>query len=219
MSLRNIFSTYTPKYNFLKKAVKDTPFTMLDIGAGNHSPSKTKELFPNCIYYGLDLNKEYSYSDTDINIMTGFYEMDLTKLDFDIIPDKFFDYINIAHVIEHLYNGDVVIEKLSTKLKKGGHIYIEYPGKKSTTLPSMNGSLNFYDDETHVRVYSYNEVASVLEKVGFEILSKGMRRSWFYIAVIPFRALGYLIKGQKLPGNIFWDLLGFAEFVYAKKNT
>jgi SAM-dependent methyltransferase len=197
--------------------VEARAFTLLDIGAGNHSPSKTKNIFPNATYYGLDLNKSYSYSDEDIRVMDGFYEMDLTQLQFDVIPDNFFDYINIAHVIEHLHNGDIVVEKLLAKLKKGGHIYIEYPGKKSTKLPSMYGTLNFYDDPTHVRIYSVPEVRAVLEKNGLTVLSSGMRRSWFYIAMIPLRALRFLAKGEKVHANVFWDLMGFAEYVFAKK--
>jgi len=35
---------------------------------------------------------------------------------------------------------------------------------------------------------------------------------------MPFRILSFLVRGKKLQGNIFWDLLGFAEFLYVKKN-
>jgi SAM-dependent methyltransferase len=218
MSLSQITSTATPKFYYMKKAMQNRHFTLLDIGAGNHSPSKTLQIFPNCTYYGLDLNKEYSYSVQDIEVMTGFYEMDLTKLEFDVIPNQFFDYINIAHVIEHLYNGDIVIERLAEKLKPGGYIYLEYPGEKSTRLPSMKGSLNFHDDTTHVRVYSVAELQNVLEKKGFKVMDKGMRRSWWYIAALPARMLLALFSKKGLQGNLFWDLLGFAEFVYAKNN-
>lgn len=215
--LKKFISTRTPKFYFLNKAVGNKPFKLLDIGAGNHSPSKTAALFPSCEYYGLDLNKDYNYNQQDEQALKGFYEMDLTRLEFDNIPDNFFDYINMAHIIEHLYNGDIVVEQMVKKLKKGGHIYIEYPGQKSTTLPSMNGTLNFYDDKTHVRVYSYTEISDLLQKNGFTVLSSGIRRSWFYIAMIPFRLLGFALKGKKPVANVFWDFLGFAEYVYAKK--
>lgn len=36
----------------------------------------------------------------------------------------------MAHVIEHLFNGDEVIPLLLTKLKSKGYFYIEYPGQK-----------------------------------------------------------------------------------------
>jgi len=216
-SIRKFISTRTPKFNFLKKAVGNKPFNLLDIGSGNHSPSKTTGLFPKCNYYGLDLNKDYSYNELDSKALKGFYEMDLTKLEFDELPDNFFDFIMIAHVIEHLHNGDEVLKLLSKKLKKGGHIYIEYPGQKSTKLPSMYGTLNFYDDPTHVRIYSVNELKILMNKIGFKVESAGVRRSWFYIFAIPLKVFGSVLRGKKVIANTFWDLLGFAEYVYAVK--
>lgn len=216
-SIKKFFSTRTPKFGFMNKAMGNSPFTLLDIGAGNHSPSKTTSIFPNCTYHGVDLNYDYEYSQEDIKALKRFFEMDLTKLEFDEIPDDHYDYINMAHIIEHLHNGDVVVEKLSKKLKKGGYIYIEYPGQKSTTLPSMYGTLNFKDDPTHVRVYSVAELSSLLGKLGFEVISGGMRRSWYYILLMPFTSLGYIVKGRKVPAAVLWDLMGFAEYVFAWK--
>src|ERR1051325_10422867 len=99
-------SLQTPKFRHMQKAFGQKPFRLLDVGAGNHSPSKTTSLFPGCEYYGLDLNKDYNYNEADSRALKGFYEMDLTKLELDVIPDNFFDYINMAHIIEHLHNGD-----------------------------------------------------------------------------------------------------------------
>lgn len=217
-ALRRFASTRTPKNYFLQKAMGDRPFRLLDVGAGNHSPSKTTRLFPACEYHGLDLNKDYSYSVEDERALKCFYEMDLTALSFESIPDSYFDFITMAHIIEHLHNGDEVIRGLAKKLKPGGYIYIEFPGKRSTKLPSMYGSLNFYDDKTHVRVYSHTEVGDVLLGTGFSILRSGMRRSWAYVIATPVRAAAYLLRGKKMHGNVLWDLLGFAEFVFARKN-
>jgi hypothetical protein len=122
----------------------------------------------------------------------------------------------MAHIIEHLHNGDKVIEGLIPKLKSGGYIYIEYPGIQSTKLPSMNGSLNFYDDDTHIRVYSIPEITKVLGNQ-FEILSSGTRRNLAFLIAMPFKILLNAIKFKKPSGNTFWDLLGFAELVFAQK--
>jgi SAM-dependent methyltransferase len=223
-ALQRFISTKTPKFFFMNKVMKDRSFTLLDVGAGNHSPSKTAGLFPKCTYYGLDLERQsreedYQYSASDNAVIKHFYEMDLTKLEYDVIPDNHFDYINMAHVIEHLHNGDKVLEGLARKIKPGGYFYIEYPGHKSTKLPSMYGTLNFYDDKTHVRVYSYKEIGEILIKNGFEIVSSGMRRSWFYIAFTPLHMLLHLFKTRKIPASVFWDMLGFAEYVFARKKV
>ncbi|MBS1947783.1 MAG: class I SAM-dependent methyltransferase [Bacteroidetes bacterium] len=217
MAIKKTLSSANTKFLFLKKSFKNKPFKLLDIGAGNHSASKTVFVFPKCEYYGVDLNKDYNNNSDDFKSMKGFFEMDLTKLDFSIIPNNHYDGIWIVHVIEHLFNGDSVIEKLIPKLKSGGFMYIEYPGQKSTTLPHMNGSLNFYDDNSHVRVYSITELKNLFQKNNCTVLNAGTRRNLYYIVAMPFRILSYWLAGKKLKGNIFWDILGFAEFLYIRK--
>ncbi len=109
-----------------------------------------------------------------------------------------------------MQNGDTVIEHLVNKLRKGGVIYIEYPSARSTKLPSMKGSLNFYDDPTHCRIYSLNEVESLLLKKGFKILSAGTRRDLARIVLLPLFVAHSKIKLGYVSGSTFWDLLGFA---------
>jgi hypothetical protein len=205
------------KFSFLRKSFNNRPFKLLDVGAGNHSASRITSLFPACEYYGLDLDKSYNNSDDDFKVMKGFYQLDLTKLDFSIIPDQYFDGIWMAHVIEHLYNGDEVLPGLLKKVKQGGYFYIEYPGKKSTTLPSMRGSLNFKDDSSHVRLYSVAELSKIFESNGCRVLKSGTRRNWFYIIAMPARVIISLIKKGHLEGNLFWDFFGFAEYLWVKK--
>src|SRR6201995_59849 len=210
--MNRFFKGANSKFIYLKKSFGNKTFRLLDIGTGNHSASKTVSVFPACEYYGVDLNKDYNNSEEDFKVMKSFYEMDLTLLDFHVIPDNYFDGIWMAHVIEHLHDGDQVIEKLISKLKNGGYMYIEYPGIKSTKLPSMHGSLNFYDDPTHVRIYSVKELTDLFEKMGCTVLKGGTRRNLFFILAAPFRILGHWVRGKKLIGNIFWDTLGFAEY-------
>ena len=215
----NMLRKRTPKFYYLQKSFGQKKFSLLDVGAGNHSASKTKRLFPNCEYSGIDLNRNFNNDESDFAVMKAFYEMDLTLLKFDSIPDNYFDLIRMTHIIEHLSNGDEVIKKLLPKLKKEGYIYLEYPGQKSTRLPSMNGTLNFYDDLTHVRIYSVKELTQLLKNNNFIILSSGTRRNWVFLLAMPFRIMSNLLKGKKPQGNMFWDLLGFAEFVYAQKKV
>jgi len=218
MNLKAYASTFVYKISYLQKSFGKKPFKLLDIGAGNHSASKIKKVFPQCEYHGVDLEKDYNNSSEDFSLMKAFYEMDLTKLDMSSIPDNYFDAILMAHIIEHLHNGDEVIKKLLPKLKSGGYLYIEYPGIKSTKLPSMHGSLNFNDDPTHVRLYSVKELKTLFENNNCKVLKGGTKHNIWFILAMPFRILSFLVRGKKLQGNIFWDLLGFAEFLYVKKN-
>ncbi len=202
-----------PKFQFLQRYFGSRAFRLLDIGAGNNSASKTLSLFPDCEYHGLDLDRNYNNDAQEFSRMKAFYEMDLTRLDYSTIPDQYFDAILVVHVIEHLFNGDQVLLGLMKKLRPGGIMYVEYPGQKSTRLPSMKGTLNYYDDPTHVRIYSYQELAALMEQNGYQVKRKGMRRSWFYVCVFPVRIILRWLRGKPVTGNIFWDLLGFAEYV------
>jgi len=206
------------KFVYLNKQPFSTePFSFLDIGCGNHSATSTKWFFPNCKYYGLDLNKDYNNDENDFRLMEAFYEIDLETSDFKSIPDAMFDYINLSHVLEHIKNHELVLERLLPKLKNGGLIYIEYPGFRSTKLPSMYHSLNFFDDPTHVHIHSHRALANLLMKNDMQIIKMGTRRDAFEIIAIPRKLISSWINGWRLKGIIFWSLLGFADFIIAKR--
>lgn len=209
--------TLPAKYRYLNKLFKQGAFVLLDIGAGNHSASKTKKWFPNCEYHGLDLNKNYNNDENDFKLMHSFYELNLEDLNLDSVPNAHFDFIMMAHVIEHLKNGEEVLVKLLTKLKPGGYLYVEYPGIRSTRLPRMKGTLNFFDDETHVRVYSLTELYNLFLKNNTEIIKGGTRRYMPNILMMPLKVIHNLIKYGKILPSIFWDFFGFAEFILIKK--
>lgn len=206
------------KFRFLDRYYsKKGQFVLLDIGAGNNSATNTKKWFPNCTYHGVDRDRNYNNNKKDFELMDQFFEIDLTQLNFDSIPDNYYDAIMMAHVIEHLPNGTEVIQALTPKLKPGGLIYIEYPGIKSTTLPSKKGTLNFFDDDTHCRIYSKIELYNTLMAASCIPLKGGTRRDIQNIFLIPVKLVHNKIKYGYVMGSVFWDLLGFAEFVLAKK--
>ena len=217
MSFKTTLSSFNNKFIYLKKSFGTRPFRLLDIGAGNHSATKTKIVFPECEYHGVDMEKDYNNGEEDFAAMKSFYEMDLTKLDFTSIAENHFDGIWMVHVIEHLFNGDEVIKGLLPKLKSGGYMYIEYPGIKSTTLPSMYGTLNFKDDPTHVRLYSTKELTTLFETNNCKVLKGGTRRNVWYMLAMSFRIVKYAVRGKKINANVFWDITGFAEYIYIQK--
>ena len=130
--------------------------------------------------------------------------------------DTDYDVIMMSHIIEHLSNGENVIDELSKKVKIGGEMYIEYPSIKSLNLPHMKGTLNFFDDNTHIRLYSLIELSNLLIKNGFIIERAGYRRDIIRRIINPFGIIIYFIIGKPI-ASLLWDYLDFAEFIYAKK--
>jgi SAM-dependent methyltransferase len=205
------------KFKDVHRRFSDRPFALLDIGAGNHSATKTHEWFPACRYSGVDRDRKYNNDDADFAAMEAFFELDLTTLAFGGIPDGAFDVILMAHVVEHLRNGDEVVRALCPKLKPGGIFYLEFPAPRSVHFPSKRGTLNFYDDDGHVRLYSTTELIAVLAGCGLRIVRAGTRRDLVRALLTPVLAVRARLLHGYVPGGVFWDLLGFADVVVAEK--
>ncbi len=206
------------RYLELQRRFGDRPFRLLDVGSGNHAATVAKTIFPRCTYAGIDVRRDYNNTEADFAAMDAFYEMDLRRLEFGAIPDAHFDAILMAHVIEHLENGDDVLRGLVPKLAPGGVLYAEFPGPRSLKLPSMRGTLNFHDDDTHVRLFTAREVAAVLAGAGLTVRRAGTRRDWRGIVFLPVRLVHARMRYGFVPGSVFWDLLGFADYVVAERH-
>ncbi len=205
------------KIQLAQKYIANDALKILDVGAGSHSASITKQWLPACNYTGIDIPGSYNNDASDFKAMDKFIEMDLTKLDFTAIPDNNYDMIVMSHVIEHLHNGDKVIAGLLPKLKKNGIIYLEFPSERSVNFPSKKETLNFYDDPTHCRLFSVKEVSGILTQNKLSILSEGTRRQWINILLMPFKIVFQTLTKGYVRGGVYWDYYGFADYVLAKK--
>lgn len=203
------------KFRFVRKEFGGREFNLLDVGCGFHAPSKTVSYFPNCNYFGVDRDI-VELDSGDMEAMKEFYKVDLDTGDLSVIPDNAFDVIVVSHVIEHLHHGIDVLMLLATKLRKGGCLYIEYPGARSLAMPNAKrGFLNFSDDPTHVRVYSLPEVANALLDAGLFIIRAGTRRDPFRLLFTPLFLLRGALRGDFWGGGI-WDAAGNCEYALAR---
>ncbi len=190
---------------------------ILDIGSGSHSSTITKKWLPKCHYTGVDRDVSYDNTAEDIQNMDEFFQLDLTELEYSAIPDDTYDVVIMSHVIEHLYNGDKVLQLLFKKLKKGGLFYIEFPCEASASFPSKKETLNFFDDDTHVRIWSIKEVANIFMDSSFNVKKAGKNRSWINIALMPIKIPLQLITKGYVRGGVYWDAFGFADYLLAEK--
>jgi SAM-dependent methyltransferase len=215
-----MFRHFIPPFHLTLFTATDSarPLNYLDVGCGNHMPRATKRRFPKWRYHGLD-RADYNVDAADKAAMTAHYAVDLERDDLSTLPDGYFDVIVMSHVIEHLSNGLDVLVALTVKLKPGGRLYVEFPSVRSLALPSMKGSLNFCDDPTHVRVYDVREISNLLLARGFRIVKAGRRRYWARVILFPVIVPLKLILRGRLEAGDFWDVAGFADFVFARKES
>jgi len=203
----------------IQKFSKRTDLKVLDIGSGSHSSSITKKWWPDSHYTGVDRDVNYDNTPEDISAMDEFIQLDLTELDYKKIQNNSFDVIIMSHVIEHLHNGDQVLPLLFKKLKKGGLFYIEFPCEASASFPSKRETLNFFDDDTHVRIYSIKEVADIFMQENFTVKAAGKNRSWVNIALMPIKIPLQLLTKGYVRGGVYWDWYGFADYIVAEKKS
>jgi SAM-dependent methyltransferase len=205
---------------FLSTFPSDSRLSVLDVGGGiGMSLNEINLIFPNVEYSCVDLIEEDHYSLKNHGNFKNYWKIDLASLDFGRIPDNYFDVVICSHVIEHLLNGDAVLLSMSKKMKLGGYIYVEYPCQRSLHLPSMPGTLNFMDDNTHCRLYSEMELVNLFLRNGILPIRSGVRRNWTRVVFFPLLLIYKLlfVRSKSTIAYEFWDILGFAEFIFAKR--
>src|SRR5690348_6588785 len=105
---RSRYYLMPPKLKALRSRFRGRRFRLLDVGAGNHSPSITKSFYPECRYEALDRVRDYNNDTGDLARVDAFHEIDLDGLELGSLPDEAYDAILMAHVLEHLQHGEAV---------------------------------------------------------------------------------------------------------------
>lgn len=188
---------------------------ILDVGCGNSSPYKTKQILPKCIYYGIDVG---DYNQIKPNLADQYIVTIGEKFTSEIA--KFthkFDAVISCHNLEHCDDRTGTLLAMLQSLKVNGQIFLSFPFEKSIFFPRRSGTLNYYDDPTHKGLPpDFDVVAGLLRDNNFEIIyfSKSYRPRIL-------AALGFLLEPlsslfrKKLVGT--WEFWGFESIIRARK--
>jgi SAM-dependent methyltransferase len=210
-----------PRFAYIKKFSKNNDLNVLDVGCGSNSNELSRLWLKVKQYDGIDKEQWNGDANSYLGI-ENLYDIDLESTELLEIQDNFYDVIILSHVIEHVANGLNIISILTKKMKSGAVIYIETPSSRTINFPSAVGFLNFYDDNTHRKLYFDSEVIPILQNNDCIVRFCGFRRDWIRIILISpvsiFLNLFYFIPFKKtLCSWGMWDLLGVARVWVGQK--
>lgn len=124
--------------------------SLLDVGCGNHAPTRAKRLNPALDYHGIDIVPFFlDESDYEAADELRFVEPDEFVAGLRSWGSSRFDAVLASHVLEHVNDRPGTIRAIAEVVKPGGTVYYAFPSRRSVRFPSRAGTLNFYDDPNH----------------------------------------------------------------------
>jgi SAM-dependent methyltransferase len=123
-----------------------------------------------CLYRKMKKNTTINYQSTDLSgDFIADYRFDITKLE---LAENTFDLVICYHILEHIENDVLAIEKLFRVRKPGSKALIQTPFKEGEIyenykITSDKERLEHFGQEDHVRIYSVLGLKNRLENGGF----------------------------------------------------
>lgn len=201
-----------PRLQFIKQS---DALSCLDFGCGDGIVLRQNAAVrPDFKYYGVDV-RDFSHEVPDYVTFTTYNGKTLPY------PDKSFDIITVNHVFEHIKDPREILMELKRVLKKNGHIYIEVPNRRSLwgkPNGKFAGTVHFFDDPTHLRPYSQNELMELCETCGFVIINSGIARNYFHLLFSPL----LMMMGVLFPKKNYYmyarnSFIGWSSYAIIKK--
>ncbi len=192
---------------------------ILDVGCGNNSPKRVKDAKPKCYYVGIDIadyNQKINpsnYADEYIICNSDEFTESILKI------EKKFDAIISRHNIEHCKNRYETLKAMISKLKIGGKIFLSFPSEDSKYFPPRIGTLNYFDDKTHIaEPPNFNFTLSIIKEFNLTIIYSNNKYQPKLLKII-----GFLIEPiSKLRNKVMlgtWENYGFEAIIIAKKES
>ncbi|ABB14724.1 glycosyltransferase [Carboxydothermus hydrogenoformans] len=147
---------------------------VLDVGcAAGLLGKKLKTERPGTIVYGVEINRDIAQEAEQYldKVLVGDIYEKINEL-----PDRFFDTIILADVIEHLNVPEVIIKKLKSKLAHNGEFIISVPNFRhwSVIMKILFGDLSYEEagimDKTHLRIFTKYIIHNMMKNLNLEVI-------------------------------------------------
>jgi len=110
------------------------------------------------------------------------------------IEDSSVDAVRMNHVLEHLYEPEPILSRLSTKLKAGGRIHIAVPNPRGLSAYVFRSKWFSLEAPRHLMIYSPARLTSLLKRNGFIDIEVHHERTPKDFS----RSLGYFLRDLRL---------------------
>lgn len=201
------------KVSFLSKLNPQSK--ILDVGCGNNSPFRVKQIIPNCEYTGIDIGDYNQFkpnlADNYIVVSSNNFTNKISKL------SNSFDAVLSSHNLEHCDDRDGTFKAMLSSLKIGGQIFISFPCEESIKFPKRYGTLNYFDDDTHkFSPPNFSKLIEDLKISNFEVVFSTKRYKPPILWIMGL-LLEPLSAHQKKVLRGTWEYYGFESIIWAKK--
>lgn len=201
------------KISFISKLKPNSK--LFDVGCGNNSPYFVKKILPKCHYTGIDIGDynqiKPNLADKYIVTTPSDFANEIRRL------ENTFDAVISTHNLEHCNDRNETLKAMLFALKKDGELFISFPSEGSVNFPSRQGTLNYFDDETHKHTPPiFQSIVDMLDENNFQIIYSIKSYRPFLL-----RTLGFLfepiskVRKKVLIGT--WEYYGFESIIRAKK--
>ncbi len=210
----NLYWDHYNKDQFLRSCAPSS--RVLDVGCGNNSPMHFKSVRPDFHYVGLDVG-DYRQSRQSLDLADEYVVVPADQFAAWIESMKGrFNAIVSAHNIEHCLEPDRTLRAMVDALREGGRLFMSFPCEESIKFPHRGGTLNFFDDPTHLQVPNFNTVRSIISEAGL-IVDVAIRRYRPLVRVLEGLRNEYrsIIQKQVMKGT--WALYGFESIIWARR--
>lgn len=211
---------YIKKHNLRKKADLINKYTtsdktLLDIGAGTGSFLESAK-HNGWETYGIEPNKKAR----DLAIKKGLN----LKENIDLLEKKGFQVITLWHVLEHLPDLNLQINKIGSLLNKDGTLIIAVPNFQSYDAKYYKEYWAAYDVPRHLSHFSQLSIAKLFAQSGMRVVkTKPMIFDSFYVSLLSEKykhGRGNFLKAflVGLKSNILaWNTKEYSSLLYILK--
>lgn len=197
----------------------DQEISFLDIGCATRSATKTKQWLPNAVYTGVDITGAVLTAE-DREAIHRFVLVSEADTTYPALADDAYDIVMMSHVLEHMRYPKDCVRSLLRKIKPGGYIYMAFPSRESLAFPSAKGTLNYFDDKTHISIIDFADMSQLLLDEGFEVQRAGkssdVPRLLIGLLLYPVAHLRRLFT-NKLDARGLWFVYGFEDMILARR--